>query len=281
MYVQYVRLDKPSAKYPLVMIHGGRSTGVTWETTPDGRPGFQMEFLDRGHDVYISDAVERGRASWAPPEVWKLEPFFPVAKTTWEISRIGPPGSYATDPAKRRPYLGTQYPVGSFDQQMKQRAPRWVTNNAATQAAYDLFIQRIGECVLMAHSTGGPFALQMAMNAPDKVKALILLEPAGAPDAPRARLAELAPIPYLYVWGDNRDDEPSMRETIPLAARWRDEVVRAGAGVEWVDLPTLGITGNTHQMMMDRNSSQIAELIQSWMTREGLMTTAPSPQRRS
>jgi pimeloyl-ACP methyl ester carboxylesterase len=197
MYVQYVKLENPRARYPLLMIHGGRSTGVTWETTPDGRPGFQMEFLSRGHDVYVSDAVERGRASWAPPEVWTTEPFFPVAKTTWEISRIGPPGSYATDPARRRAYSDTKYPVESFDQQMKQRAPRWVTNDAATQAAYDLYVERVGTCVLMAHSTGGPFALQMALNAPVNVKALILLEPAGAPPASAEEFATLKSIPHL------------------------------------------------------------------------------------
>lgn len=61
MYVQYVRLAEPKTKYPLLMWHGGGMTGVTWEDTPDGRPGWQMAFLRNGHDVYVSDAVERGR----------------------------------------------------------------------------------------------------------------------------------------------------------------------------------------------------------------------------
>lgn len=51
MYVQYVRLASPRAKYPLLMWHGGGLTGVPWETTPDGRPGWQMFFLRAGHDV--------------------------------------------------------------------------------------------------------------------------------------------------------------------------------------------------------------------------------------
>lgn len=44
MYVQYVRLARPGATAPLLMWHGGGMTGVNWETTPDGRPGWQMFF---------------------------------------------------------------------------------------------------------------------------------------------------------------------------------------------------------------------------------------------
>ncbi len=78
MYVQYVRLAKPGAAAPLLMWHGGGMTGVNWETTPDGRPGWQMFFLRSGFDTYISDAVERGRASWAPyPQVYCRGALFP------------------------------------------------------------------------------------------------------------------------------------------------------------------------------------------------------------
>jgi hypothetical protein len=39
-------------------------TGANWETMPAGRPGWQMFFLHAGFDVFVSDAVERGRALW-------------------------------------------------------------------------------------------------------------------------------------------------------------------------------------------------------------------------
>jgi hypothetical protein len=57
MYVQYIKLTNPKARYPLLLWHGGGLTGVTWETKPDGQPGWQMYFLNAGHDVYVSDAV--------------------------------------------------------------------------------------------------------------------------------------------------------------------------------------------------------------------------------
>src|SRR5687767_1073636 len=37
MYVQYVKLAQPKARYPLLLWHGGGLTGVTWETKPDGK----------------------------------------------------------------------------------------------------------------------------------------------------------------------------------------------------------------------------------------------------
>jgi hypothetical protein len=41
MYVQYFKLAAPKFRYPLLMWHGGGLTGVTWETKPDGKPGWQ------------------------------------------------------------------------------------------------------------------------------------------------------------------------------------------------------------------------------------------------
>jgi hypothetical protein len=91
MYVQYVKLAQPKAKVPILLWHGGGLSGVTWETKPDGKPGWQQFFLNSGYDVYVSDAVERGRASWARyPEIFKSEPMFRTKKEAWELFRIGP-----------------------------------------------------------------------------------------------------------------------------------------------------------------------------------------------
>ena len=92
MYVQYIIPAEQKSKYPLLLWHGGGLTGVTWETKPDGHPGWMQYFLKAGHPVYVSDAVERGRASWARyPEVFATEPVFRSKKEAWELFRIGPP----------------------------------------------------------------------------------------------------------------------------------------------------------------------------------------------
>jgi len=52
---------------------------------------------------------------------------------------------------------------------------------------------------------------------------------------------------------------------------YHEALVRQGVPSEWMSLPKLGTTGNSHMMMMDRNSDQIAEKIQTWMQDKGLM----------
>lgn len=272
MYVQYVRLQSPKARYPLLLMHGGGLSGVTWETKPDGQPGWQSYFLHAGHDVYVADAVERGRASWArSPEVFKGAPVFRTKKEAWEVFRTGPDASWNSDAAQRRAHLDTLFPVASFDQSMKQAVPRWVSTDGVIQAAYDAFALQRCPCVILAHSQGGNFAFNMALAHPDKIKAVIAIEPSGVPDPTRSDLGKLRQIPHLFVFGDHLDESALWRRTVPGIQRYRQALVAAGVKADWLSLPGRGVRGNSHMVMMDRNSDQVAAMIQQWMAGEGLM----------
>jgi hypothetical protein len=37
-----------------------------------------------------------------------------------------------------------------------------------------------------------------------------------------------------------------------------------------IDLPKTGVRGNSHMLMMDRNSDIVAQMIQDWMVAKGL-----------
>ena len=271
MYVQYIRLTNPKARYPLLLWHGGGLTGVTWETKPDGQPGWQMYFINAGHDVYVSDAVERGRASWSRyPEVYTGEPVFRTKKEAWEAFRIGPDGSYATDPVARTAHPGQRFPLAAFDIFAMQSVPRWVSNDAKTQAAYNALVAKVCPCVILVHSQGGNFGFNAALAAPDKVKALIAVEPSGAPPE-TANLAALKDVPQLIVWGDFVAQSELWTKLIQASTTYHKALVAMGGKVDWVSLPDKGIKGNGHMLMMDTNSDQVAELIQKWMTDRGLM----------
>jgi len=41
--------------------------------------------------------------------------------------------------------------------------------------------------------------------------------------------------------------------------------------VDVVQLPDVGIKGNSHMLIMDKNNGEIADLIQKWMTEKGLV----------
>lgn len=270
MYLQYVKLHDPfrRAAYPLLMMHGGGLAGVTWETKPDGGSSWQMFFLKAGHDVYIADAMERGRASWARyPEIFSSEPIFRTKKEAWELFRIGP--KYEVSPPVREAYPGAQFPLDKFDQFMKQGVPRWVTTDDAIVAAYIELVDKVCPCVVLVHSQGGGFGFKVAQARPDKVKALIAVEPStpGVKD----KVAALKDMPIAVIYGDNAKDHPRWGKIRQNVHDFATATKQAGGAVDFIDLPDIGIKGNTHMMMMDRNSDAVAEVIQKWLVSKGFV----------
>lgn len=51
----FYQIPVHARKYPLVFAHGVGQFSKTWETTPDGREGFQNIFLRRGFSTYLVD----------------------------------------------------------------------------------------------------------------------------------------------------------------------------------------------------------------------------------
>lgn len=271
MYAQYVRLMAPKARYPLLLWHGGGLTGATWETTPDGREGWQMFFLRAGHDVYVSDAMERGRSGWARfPQIFTSEPIFRTLSDGWTVFRIGRADGWNIDPRRREAFAGTQFPVAAYDQFAKEFVPRWATTDRQTLAAYDALVQKVCPCVVVVHSQGGYFGFNAAMHAPDKIKALIAVEPYSTPDAD-ADASRVKDVPHLVVWGDHiQGNDFWMRGRAKVTA-WEDRIRAAGGIADTIDLPAQGIHGNSHMIMMDANSDGVAGQIQQWMEKQGLM----------
>ena len=271
MYAQYVKLADPRAKYPLMLWHGGGLSGSCWETTPDGRPGWQSFFLHAGWDVYVSDAYERGRSGFPRyPDMVPDEPVWRTMKEAWVIFRFGPPDGWDIDPAKRKPFPGSHFPPSSVEGLAREAVPRWISTDARIQHDYDLYVNAVGPSVIVVHSQGGAFAMQEAVTAPERVKAVVAVEPSGAPDPDKVDAARVKNIPHLFVYGDHTDQEPWPKFRA-AADRWIDAIRRAGGTVDVIDLPKQGITGNTHMMFQDDNSDQIAGLIQTWLAAHGMM----------
>ncbi len=247
MYVQYFLPANRRGAVPLLMWHGGGLTGVTYETTPDGRAGWAMY-----------------------PDIFKGEPVFLAKANPFERFRIGQgAGSYSPDPAKQKLMPASQFPVEGYDNFVKQNVPRWTTTDDAIIRAYTALVDRVCPCVILFHSQAGQFGFKVAQARPEKVKALVAVEPAGIGDAKQA--AVLKNIPTLVVYGDN----------IALDSRWPqirknddvffDEITKAGGKVDVLDLPKAGMRGNSHMLMMDKNNLQVAALIQEWLAKQGLI----------
>ena len=118
----YVFYQKPVNAHalPLVMWHGAAQFSKSWETTADGREGFQTLFLRRNYSVYLIDQPRRGNAgrSTVPATIT------PVAdEQAWfNIFRIGewpdyfPGVQFARDPETLNQFFRSITPnTGPFD----------------------------------------------------------------------------------------------------------------------------------------------------------------------
>ncbi|HTP96877.1 MAG TPA: esterase [Burkholderiales bacterium] len=268
MYVQYfIPADRKSA-LPLLLWHGGGLTGVTYETTPDGREGWLNYFIKQGWAVYNSDAVERGRSGWAMyPDVFKGEPIFLTKNDPFERFRMGQgPGSYNKDPKLMKVAPNGQFPVEAYDNFTKQGVPRWTTTDEAIIAAYSALVEKVCPCVVLVHSQAGLFGAVVAETHPDKVKGLVMVEPAaGGRDG-----ARLKNTPVLAVYGDNIEKDARWPTIRANGYKYYDTVRAAGGKVDVINLPQAGVPGNSHMMMMDRNNLQVAGIIQKWLADQGL-----------
>lgn len=74
----FYQIPVKAQKNALVFLHGAGQSGKTWETTPDGRDGFQNIFLERGYKTYVVD--QPGGAKPASPRC--LWPFLPSPRTS-------------------------------------------------------------------------------------------------------------------------------------------------------------------------------------------------------
>jgi pimeloyl-ACP methyl ester carboxylesterase len=269
MYVQYALPQSRRGKFPLLMWHGGGLTGVSYETTPDGREGWFNMFVRKGWDVYVSDAVERGRAGWAMPEVFAGEPVFTAEQTPWVNFRFGEPSSWSPDPGARRPFAGSQFPYDAYADLLKEIVPRWLTTNDAIMRAYLELIDKVCPCVLLVHSQSGTFGFQAAAKRPDKIKALVVIE--GTLRGDSATIAAVKNVPIAVIYGDNVDKSASFSEQRASNIKMAAAMKAAGGGIDIINLPEMGIEGNTHMMMMDKNNGEVANLIEDWLAAKGFV----------
>ncbi|MBJ7556770.1 esterase [Marinomonas spartinae] len=262
IYVQYVRQVQPKCNSPIMFWHGGAMTGVTWETTPDGRPGWQMYFLRRGFDTYVCDAVERGRAGWSPyPEIYDTAPIFRTRNEAWELFRFGKSDHYSSDADPSQGYEGLKFPLNSLDLFCSQFVPRWTDHASITLEAYYSALEKIGPVWLVAHSQGGNFALEAVAKRPDLFLGVVVVEPASAPD----KLGLANQVPHLFVWGDYIDRSVTWQGYRKQVDQYVAELKGTGGNVKVIDLPKLGIYGNSHVPMMDTNSDEVAHHIYHWI----------------
>lgn len=278
MYVRYMIPQSGGRNVPVVMIHGMTLTGKTWETTPDGRMGWDEHFVRKGHSVYIPDQVSRGRSGFnqavfnnvragvtppsAQPPMWRFSD-----ENTWPNFRFGPKDGV--------PYPNGQFPVAALAELSKQGIPdlssALPSPNPNYKALSDLAIH-VKRAVLVSHSQSGSFPLEAALINSTGIQGMVLVEPGGCPASYTDRqIATLATLPILVVFGDYLGETPtgirghSWQTASDGCRAFITRVNAAGGKAQMLHLPEKGIRGNSHMIMQDRNNLQIADLILKWI----------------
>jgi len=269
MYVQYAEPDASVGRLPLLFWHGGSLTGVTWESTPDGREGWFSWFLRHGWSCYNVDAVERGRSGWAPRDPHFAGPaMLRTLQDSFTQFRVGRRvSSDSIEALTEAAYPDCQFPLAHFDVFMRQIVPRWTTTDDLTIEAYCALLDQVGPAIIIAHSQGGAFAFRAAELRPDKVAAIVAVEPArgGMTDG-----ANLAGIPVLALYGDHLERDARWPQIRARTDAFFAEARTNGARIDVLDLPRQGVTGNSHLLMMERNNADIASRIATWLRQQGL-----------
>jgi pimeloyl-ACP methyl ester carboxylesterase len=271
MYVQYqVPVHPHSAS--VVFIHGCCLTGAEWETTPDGRMGWAEYFVRKGFPTYVVDQAARGRSAAnatavgavktgkLPPDA--LPAGFSVGREfAWTLFRFGPRYPQA--------YAGLQFPLEAQGEFWKQMVPDWAYSMSTpnpTVPSLELLSGRLKKTVLISHSQSGIYPFQAVAGGAAGVAAIVAVEPTACPAA-NLDAKPYAGIPILLLYGDFISQSPPWAAHYAECKAFAASVNAAGGHVDVIETTQLGMLGNSHMLMQDRNNLQIADVVTGWIKR--------------
>ncbi|MEU6375780.1 alpha/beta hydrolase [Streptomyces sp. NPDC046909] len=300
LYVEFQKPEEQTQPYPVVLVHGGGGQGLDWLGTPDGRPGWRTLLLQRGYAVYVVDRPGFGRSPVRPsgdgpaglqPSVETIGPMFAgavnPAHTQWPGTGLADDPALAQLLASMSPMPGD---LSAHHDVMRRRGAQ--------------LLDIIGPAIVVTNSAGGPTGWLMADERPDLVRAVVALEPLGPTgplplpwgisaspltfEPPATELGGLelvdAPTeaggPPLRLQAEPVRSLPHLAD-VPIAIVTGEQSVAAAmdvgtvaflrqAGclhVEHVRLGELGIHGNGHLMMIERNNDQVLDAVIAWLAK--------------
>jgi pimeloyl-ACP methyl ester carboxylesterase len=280
VYGTHVEYQTPeSVRDNLVLVHGGGGQALDMLTTPDGRPGWSTIFLRDGFAIYTVDRPGLGRSPYHP-DVYG--PYAPPASYEGFVATFAAPAPPGLPPHTQWPGSGDRDDpaLATFLAWQEPFPPDAVRAHEDMRAGAVGLLDRIGPSVLLTHSLGGGFGWLALSERPSLVKALVAIEPAGPPFVnhpalgafthgltpvplafgPAAGEAKLGGVPVAVVSAECSGFEPSCHKTT--------EYLRScGAAVDEIRLGDLGIHGNGHAMMLEKNNADVAAVITDWIVK--------------
>ena len=255
-YVQYIppRSSSSPNSTPLLFIHGGGLTGSQWESTPDRRPGWAVLASEAGRHVYIMDGVDSGRSMRAPDSARDGEVEHRTAEEMWARFRFGE----LEDFEARKPFPDSAFDVQYLDaligcQVARRRNLDDLERPGIVNVIKELAVD--GKIDIIAHSHGSALLIEAMKDVAPMVRKAVLVEPGTTADTRYM----VGGVKALVIWGDYIQGNP-------IWTRMR--TMFDSGPCETVALPEVGIKGNSHFPMSDKNSDEVYKLAAEWINSE-------------
>jgi len=300
--VTYLRPENPTGPN-IVLVPGYGLASDIYLTTPDVRQGWAQSLYSAGYPVYVVSPPDRGESmpvdqinkclAGAAPErdcrgTNRLSYYGQVGRATledaWPTWRFGPKygapyadSQFPSLPLKQNyiqqfgasfvPYLGTS-DIAMVDN---------VVMNDLTADCLRSLLARIGPSVIVLHSAAGTAGFDVAKSDPNLVKAVVAIETTKCPKDASGGVSPLAGMPFLGVWGDHitRKSPGGHWDRRQSCQEMAASIKRTGrAPADVISLPDIGIRGNSHMMMQDRNNTEVLGLITQWLQANGITAQA-------
>lgn len=228
----------------LILIPGGGLSSAIYRQTIDGRVGWAEQFVTAGFRVYLtkpSGRLSADKLRWESTDVWPL----------WGIGEVFP-----------RRYENSQFPDKSADT-LSPLLRLKVQPLSVTQLAR--LLDTTGDAIVIAHSAGGRLMFHPSILAHPNVRGTVAIETLKCPVDGERISKSYAPGQRWFVglWGDRLDrGRPSMRTRFNSCEEMTEALQASGVSARNIQIPRdLGVSGNSHLLMQDRNSGDLGKLL--------------------
>ena len=298
-YVEFQIPRRRTQAYPIVIIPGAAQTATNFTGTPDGREGWAQYFLRRGYAVYIVEQPGRGRSGY------QAEVDGPQAKLHTQWPGTGVAGDPLFDqffasqvPFVQKPEVIQKLNVDAAVALLDKIGPAIVMTHSQSGAYGWPIVEarpQLVKALIQAEPSAPPVHDLELIGAPDYFRdgavtrpwglgaiplkyspaasepsqlSFVQQEKADGPGlakcwlqaSPARQLPDLQKTPILIVTGEASFHAPYEHCVVKF-------LEQAGVHPTWINLGEVGIHGNGHMMMLEKNSLQIADVIVKWLAK--------------
>ena len=267
MYVQYFLPQNRKGKLPLLLWHGGGLSGVTYETKPDGGDGWMHYFIRKGWDIYISDAMERGRSGWSSTFKGEAD----VAAVRGSVGALPHRPGRLVERRSGQARLLSRHAVSRRRLSAVHEAGRAALGHhrpARSSRPTSSWSTRSARAWSWCTASPARSATRCWRRGPTRSRRWWRSSRRVGGDI--GKIASVKSTPITVIIGDNAKEHPRWTKIRANSVKYGEAFKAAGGSFDLVDLPDAGIKGNSHMVMMDKNSDQVADLIQKWLVSKGL-----------